>query len=301
MSTDKIITIAHIVNPCIVPETSDLYTAQPITFETMKIAKERANKNVRVELYSAVYIEDASVTPVGFKVAGYLEESCKDIVGIDTEKKLPLINEIIGLIYNSSEADYLIYTNVDIGLYQEFYNRVSDIIEQGYDAFTITRRTITQNYTSVKEIPDIFKEKGYPHLGWDCFVFKRSLVEKLHLDNIFIGAPGVGRALLCNLIFLSTKFACFNDEIITFHIGDDGQWKKTEVLRRLNKLNDLNRVKTIKVINKLISMTDSKDRKNELIFHYYELLKGLYPRLNIPIRVWHKFIKIMNYINGGKL
>jgi tryptophanase len=34
--------IAHIINPVIVPETSDLFTAQPVTFSTMKTAQELA-------------------------------------------------------------------------------------------------------------------------------------------------------------------------------------------------------------------------------------------------------------------
>ena len=34
--------IAHIINPVVVSKSSDLYKAQPITFETMKLAKNYA-------------------------------------------------------------------------------------------------------------------------------------------------------------------------------------------------------------------------------------------------------------------
>ena len=34
--------IAHIINPAKIKKTSDLYLAQPVTFETMRIAKEFA-------------------------------------------------------------------------------------------------------------------------------------------------------------------------------------------------------------------------------------------------------------------
>ena len=51
--------IAHIINPIEVPTTSDLYIAQPITFETMRIAKEFAKDEV--ELYTAQYQEDLSI------------------------------------------------------------------------------------------------------------------------------------------------------------------------------------------------------------------------------------------------
>ena len=52
------ITIAHIINPVKVPITSDLYYAQPITFETMRIAKQYVEGKIEVHLFSANFLED---------------------------------------------------------------------------------------------------------------------------------------------------------------------------------------------------------------------------------------------------
>ena len=49
--------IAHIINPAKIKKTSDLYLAQPVTFETMRIAKEFAKDNVNVDLFSAQFSE----------------------------------------------------------------------------------------------------------------------------------------------------------------------------------------------------------------------------------------------------
>ena len=48
--------IAHIINPFIVGKSSDLFVAQPLTFETMRIAKEFARDRADVTLFSAQYL-----------------------------------------------------------------------------------------------------------------------------------------------------------------------------------------------------------------------------------------------------
>ncbi len=58
-------------------------------------------------------------------------------------RKLPLIKDILGRLYDASDAEYFIYTNVNIGLMPNFYVAVNAIIESGYDAFVINRRTIS--------------------------------------------------------------------------------------------------------------------------------------------------------------
>jgi hypothetical protein len=51
-------TFAHIINPVIVEPTSDLYVAQPVTFETMRIARDFATGQVAVKLLTTQYPED---------------------------------------------------------------------------------------------------------------------------------------------------------------------------------------------------------------------------------------------------
>ena len=47
------LTLAHIVNPVTVSERSDLFVAQPVTFETMRRAREAARPEVEVALLTA--------------------------------------------------------------------------------------------------------------------------------------------------------------------------------------------------------------------------------------------------------
>jgi hypothetical protein len=44
--------LAHIVNPVAVDESSDLYIAQPITFDSMKTSKEYAKCKENVEFFT---------------------------------------------------------------------------------------------------------------------------------------------------------------------------------------------------------------------------------------------------------
>ena len=55
--------IAHIVNPVMVDESSDLFWAQPITFETMRKAKQYSEKLVNIELFAAQFPEDRTFIP----------------------------------------------------------------------------------------------------------------------------------------------------------------------------------------------------------------------------------------------
>src|SRR5688572_24381087 len=88
-------TIAHIINPFRASSTSDLNYAQPVTFETMKKAREIADQVVSIELLAACFPEDQQMVPAGFKSTSYLERSVLDHHKFEKKIKLPLLNEII--------------------------------------------------------------------------------------------------------------------------------------------------------------------------------------------------------------
>jgi hypothetical protein len=219
------LTIAHIVNPIVVPPSSDLYVAQPITFETMRLAREFAANTLKVHLHSAQYAEDRLAVPHFLKMTPDLERSIIDIAPVVGKRRLPLIKDILDRLYESSNADYFVYTNVDIGLKQDFYLAIGGIIGDGYDAFSITRRTVSSRFQRIEDIPQIYLDKGTAHPGWDCFVFARRLYRRFRLENVCLGVPPVGRVLLCNCIRSAKQFKIFKDEHLTFHIGDEGTWK----------------------------------------------------------------------------
>jgi len=223
------IKLAHIVNPVAVPPTSDLFIAQPITFETMRIAKAFAENQVDVALFSAQYFEDRSQVPPDFQITPDLTRSTLNIGNFYQPRKLPLIQDILDRLDRATHADYLIYTNVDIALMPHFYIAVAELITQGYDAFVINRRTISKTYQKVQEIPLMYSEIGTPQGGHDCFIFRQSAYSQYDLGLACIGVEKIGKILLLNLIFHATKFYEFRDLHLTFHLGNDRAWKSPEL------------------------------------------------------------------------
>lgn len=218
--------LAHIVNPVAVRETSDLFIAQPITFQSMRVARDFAADSVEVGLYTAQYPEDHAIIPEWFIRTPDLRRSVLDIGRFTAQKKLPLIGDILQRLYEASDAEYFIYTNVDIGLQPQFYAEVNRIIGLGYDAFIINRRTLPARYRSIADLPAIYADRGEAHPGYDCFVFRRDALPNYVLDNVCIGALLIGVVLAANLVCNARRFREFADLHLTFHIGDDGDWKR---------------------------------------------------------------------------
>lgn len=160
--------IAHVVTPVTVPPHSELAIAQPIVFESMRRAKKE-----NVELL-AVPFADENIIPSGFTKAGELTRSAKDLSGYNITRKLPILSDILHAAAQSSGAEYLIYINADIILAPNFYHEVTKLIEQGHDAFVINRRTVSDHWKSVDDLPKIINEEGRRHPGYDCFIFPRS-------------------------------------------------------------------------------------------------------------------------------
>jgi hypothetical protein len=211
--------IAHIINLFKADPSSDLYFAQPITFQSMINAKEKAKNVVDVALYSAHYAEDKEMAPVVFYHTKNLERSVIDFQHFEKPVKLPLIYDILENLYNASSAEYLIYTNVDIGLYPDFYLKVNEFIQQGLDAFIINRRRIPDQYKTISDLDLIYLEEGKTHPGFDCFVFHRSLFPKFKLEGICVGVPFIEISFSQNLFAFSKNFKLFENERLTFHIG----------------------------------------------------------------------------------
>lgn len=219
------IRIAHVVNPVDLPPGSDLYLAQPLTFESMRRARNFAADRADVELHAVGYPEDTRVFPHGFRHDDSLDRSILDVGEFAMPRKLPLLADVLERLYRNTDADYLIYTNVDIGLQPHFYTFVADRIAQGHEAFVINRRTLPKRYADVSDLDSIFSDYGRKHPGYDCFVFPRRLYEQFRLGHICIGVHLIGRALLWNLMAHARGFAIFREEHVTFHIGDDNTSK----------------------------------------------------------------------------
>ena len=213
---------AHIINPVKVSVASELGIAQPITFESIRMAKDFAHSKVDVELYTICYEEDREIIPTGFIQLPNLTRSVLDLKTFSKQKKYPVLTDVLTALYNASNADYLIFTNMDISLMPQFYSAIAAIIEnEKCDALLVNRRGISTKYKSVDELPLMYADYGKPHPGFDCFIFKRELFSKLILENICVGVSFSEVALTHNLIAFAEKLKLVDDLHLTFHLGSE--------------------------------------------------------------------------------
>jgi hypothetical protein len=265
------IKIAHVINPVIVDGASDLHIAQPVTFETMRAARELTRGQAEVELWAAFFPEDAPLVPDYFLKTTPLERSIRDIVSFPTKKKLPLIKDILDRLYEISSADFFIYSNVDIALMPDFYIRVKGFIQEGHDGFSINRRTISDRFLITEDIPRMYAtaRRGKRHPGFDCFVFKRESFPKYQLGTACLGANGVGRVLLGNIMAFSQNFRAFTDLHLTFHIGDRRDWQKKEF-----EALDWHNINELAFALRALLGLEAANNRKEIIDLYAQLMRS---------------------------
>lgn len=223
---------AHLINPVAVKPDSDLGIAQPVTFASMVAAKEYAKSICEVDLLATCYEEDAAIMPAEFRKTALLDRSILDLGKFEIKRKLPILADLLSKLYETSDADYLIYTNVDIALMPNFYSSVSRIIQlEKSDALVINRRTISKSFSQPDELPLMYSQVGDSHVGYDCFIFTRELFHKLNLGKVCVGVSLVGLVFMLNLYRYAKQFNLIEDAHLTFHMGDDQTWKNP-------KLND---------------------------------------------------------------
>lgn len=215
------IKVVHIVNPVKVNENSDLFKAQPITFESILQAKKYSKATENIQLYTTQYEEDIPIIPLEFTQLSNLERSVLDVNSNLTGKKLPLIADILSKLKEAEPHDYIIFTNMDIALMPYFYDAVFTLIDKGHDALVINRRRLSHNYSKTEELPLMYADLGKSHPGFDCFVFKTSLLEKFILNEICVGISFLEAALVHNIFSFAENPLYVPDGHLTFHIGMD--------------------------------------------------------------------------------
>lgn len=290
------IRIAHVINPVKVNEASDLYAAQPITFETMRIAREFAAGKAEVELLTVQYPEDHEIIPSFFRKLPDLKRSVLDIRSFHSRRKYPLIKDILAAAYEGTHADYLVYTNSDIALMPQFYLAVNDFIAQGLDALIINRRRVSRKFRNIRDIPLMWSEIGGPHPGFDCFVFHRNLYPKFILENVCVGVPFVEATLAYNLFALSGNIRLFTDKHLTVHIGMEVMPVRDKEYHRYN--HDEFR----KVFKQLRQrLTADKLPYSLLPFHRKVIKWGLNPAVfilpNMQIEAEGRWNKLKTFLN----
>jgi len=196
-----------------------------------------------VELYAVKDRHETVNIPEEFTMTEDLQRCCYDVIDtLPKTKMFPLIADILERLYRASDAEYFIYTNVDIGLFPNFYDFVKEKINEGLDAFCINRRDMPKRVDgeiiNEKNYQKLFRLKGTGHPGKDCFVFKRSSLKVMDFKNVFIGAPPIGRVLMKQVKKTSINFHWFTEEFVTFHIGSDLVWNNPDNPYWLQNINE---------------------------------------------------------------
>jgi hypothetical protein len=209
----------HLINPYDPGSSGNGRRIQEITFAALKRAADEAKDNVSVTLATAQYASDRAIIPTGFTLTPDLTRSLDDVAGFPAGRRLPLMTDVLDSLRNFPDADYYIFSNMDIAPMPYFYNAVSAILEKnGSDALLINRRRISEKFLN-EPIETMYAEAGLPHPGYDCFVFRRELLERFEFGNITPGVPGIGFLFAHNLFFATSSCTLLADKHLTFHVG----------------------------------------------------------------------------------
>jgi len=224
-------TFAHIINPVTSQESKNLFVAQVATFNSMIKARQYHHTGSNITLCTVNEHTQNDFIPADFTQLPPLERNITNV--LPGEKiKLPFLKDIIGRLYENTDAEYLVYTNLDIALMPYFYTAVEQYIAQGHDAIIINRRRIRNKFMDDPSLDVMYAETGKSHTGYDCFVFKRSLFPKFVLKDVCIGAPPAGNDLFYNIFTFGEKPILMFDKHLTFHIGLelDNKWANMNII-----------------------------------------------------------------------
>jgi hypothetical protein len=239
------VTLAHVFNPVQYPKPSAADFAQQVALRSILAARKLAPQPV--ELVSVQYAEDRAAAPDEFTQTPDLTRSVLDFGSFQPPRKLPLVADMLEEACQATAADYLIYTNNDIGVQPYFYEFIGATIEAGSEAFTINRRSIPASFSDPAELPKMYAELGEPHRGWDCFIFPREAYRKFILHHVCAGAPLMGLALLANMQAFCSTFQELRGLHLTFHLGNERGWTS----RRQRAYFDHNRQQLRQVLAEL--------------------------------------------------
>lgn len=222
------INVSHIINPIYDLDKPPLQYIQAVTFKSIQNALKfysTSEKDIEFIICSTQYPEDHASIPPFIQKLSNLEQSVLDVNETLIGKKLPLIKDILNIGIQETEADYLIYSNIDIALQPHFYDFVAHKINKGHDAIVINRRRIPFKVKPAEEasqhLINYYGTIGRSHPGFDCFIIKKSVLEQFILDNICIGISFLETALIHNIAAFSKNPLYVLDQHLTFHLGTD--------------------------------------------------------------------------------
>lgn len=218
----------HIINPFPCPNHSEHGIASKITYESLRIAIDEAQKQgIQVALNAVVLPGDEAAIKSPAQLAGHLARTVQDIRPLAPKRLFPLISDLLKIGAQASADDYLIFTNMDIAVQPDFYVRLQEIIASRFEPgtpFIVYRRNIASHYDDIGQLTEMYQQTGQLAYGYDCFVFPRAYLPQLDLGTSCIGAAHFDYLLFMALDAASGfRIKRVNDPL-TFHIGNDIAW-----------------------------------------------------------------------------
>lgn len=221
----------HLINPFPCADASEHGIASRITYASLQRAVEHAHDHgIHVEVNALVLPGDESAVQPPARLAGHLERTVQDIRPLAPRRLYPLIADILGIGADTTECDYLIFSNMDIAVQPDFYEQLDAIIAKRFAPgapFAVYRRNIPSHYSHIEQLPEMYAEAhaGQLAYGYDCFVFPKVYAGQLDLGNACIGAAHFDYLLFIALDAASGfRSGRINDLPLTFHIGNDIAW-----------------------------------------------------------------------------
>lgn len=250
------------INPRHYP--SYLHVAQPITLDSMVRAKqvaEEAIPELEIDLHAVLHVDENISLPREFRLDPRITRYIHDVVNVPDTTDLVFLKDILqcSLISHyygteiKNDADWIIYTNVDIGLYPNFYKFIYNRIKDNRAPFCINKRILPKQIEGHGIITvDNYKElvpglKSDKHPGLDCFVFPTPKKPITALRNIYGPGPFIGTGYIGQVFYhwMKRQFSYKQDkpdilknEHVTFHLGEDLAWaqKKNSKFEEMNKI-----------------------------------------------------------------
>ena len=219
--------LAHIVSPVDRPTSEELGFAQSISFEAQQEALKLAPSHIELTYIALHYRREAIELPSFYHHRFFLSRSINDICPSSRPKYLPLIAEIMALAAQV-DADYYIYSNIDIILQPYFYAFLSNYLslkqtydgsDNKYEALIVNRRRIPYLRMSYRKLSAYSTRWGATHPGFDCFLLSKRLLHRLFLGSICVGVPFIGVAMAYNVFAYAQRWKLFEYENLSFHLG----------------------------------------------------------------------------------
>ena len=211
-------TFSHIINPYRADVGTTAHRIQQITLHSIHNAVAYC-PSVSVQLLTEQFAEDAIMVPNAFVKTPHLEQSVLDAHTFSQPKKYAFIHDVLERAYDASDAEFIIYTNMDIIVQPIFYTALAAYLAEGLDALVVNRRRIADTGQTEGDLPLILAQIGRSHPGFDCFVIHRSLIPKMKLTDVCVGVPFVEATLVHNIIAFANNYRIVTDAHLTTHLG----------------------------------------------------------------------------------